>query len=86
MAIFSKELCTRKLNTWLAAEEAIATGQSYQIGSRMLTRADLEDVRKEMEYWAAKLAEAEAEETTGGRNKLYRFVARDLKEGRYEYL
>jgi hypothetical protein len=78
MAIFSKELCTRKLNTWLAAEEAIATGQSYQIGSRMLTRADLEDVRKEMEYWAAKLAEAEAEETTGGRNKLYRFVARDL--------
>jgi hypothetical protein len=78
MAIFSKELCERKLNTWLAAEESIATGQSYQIGTRMLTRADLDEVRKEMEYWAEKLAEAEAEDKTGGRNKAYRFVPRDL--------
>ena len=78
MAIFSKELCEKKLNTWLAAEESIATGQSYQIGTRMLTRADLDDVRKEMEYWAGKLAEAEAEEKNGGRNKLYRCVARDV--------
>lgn len=78
MAIFSKELCEKKLNTWLAAEESIATGQSYQIGTRMLTRADLDDVRKEMEYWAGKLAEAEAEEKNGGRNRLYRFVARDV--------
>lgn len=78
MAIFSVKLCQKKLNTWLAAEESIATGQSYQIGTRMLTRADLEDVRKEMEYWAGKLAEAEAEENSNGRNKTYRFVARDL--------
>lgn len=56
MAIFTKEMCQKKLNTWLAAEEAIATGQSYQIGSRMLTRADLKRVREEMEYWAGKLA------------------------------
>ena len=78
MAIFSKELCQRKLNTWLAAEEAVATGQSYQIGSRMLTRADLKQIRSEMEYWAEKLAQAEAEETTGGRNRTYRAVIRDL--------
>ena len=44
----------------------------------MLTRADLEAVRKEMEYWAEKLAEAEAEEKTGGKNRLFRFVARDV--------
>ncbi len=56
MAVFTKEICQKKLNTWLAAEEAIATGQSYQIGSRMLTRADLKQVREEMEYWAGKLA------------------------------
>ena len=78
MAVFSKELCQRKLNTWNAAEERIATGQSYQIGTRSLTRADLEDVRKEMEYWAAKLAEAETEERSGGRNRMYHFVARDV--------
>lgn len=53
MAVFSKELCSKKLNTWLAAEEAVATGQSYQIGTRMLTRADLKQIRAQMEYWAA---------------------------------
>lgn len=78
MAIFSKELCRQKLNTWLAAEEAVATGQSYQIGSRMLTRADLKQIRSEMEYWAEKLAQAEAEEKTGGRNRAYRAVIRDV--------
>ena len=45
MAVFTKEMCQKKLNTWLAAEEAIATGQSYQIGSRKLTRADLSMLR-----------------------------------------
>lgn len=78
MAVFSKELCQKKLNTWMKAEEAIATGQSYQIGSRMLTRADLKQVREEMEYWAGKLAEASAEEKHVGRNRSYRAVARDL--------
>ena len=90
MAVFTKEVCQKKLNTWLAAEEAIATGQSYQIGRpvvapgglqgscRMLTRADLKQVREEMEYWAGKLAEAEAEDKHGGRNRAYRAVARDV--------
>lgn len=77
MAIFSKELCERKLKTWLAAEEAIATGQSYQIGTRMLTRANLKQVREQMEYWGKKLAEAEAEEKRGGRNRIYRVIPLD---------
>ena len=78
MAVFTKEICQKKLNTWLAAEEAIATGQSYQIGTRMLTRADLKQIRAQMEYWAAKLAEAEAEDKHGGRNRASRAVARDV--------
>lgn len=78
MAIFSKKLCQDKLNTWLAAEEAVATGQSYQIGTRMLTRADLKAIRQQMEYWATRLAEAEAEEQNGGRNRAFRIVPRDL--------
>lgn len=77
MAIFSKKLCQQKLKTWLEAEERIATGQRYQIGTRMLTRADLKEVREEMEYWASRLAEAEAEENGGGRNRMYRIVPRD---------
>ena len=78
LVVFSKDLCRKKLNTWLAAEEAIATGQSYQIGTRMLTRADLKQVREQLEYWGGKLAEAEAEEKQGGRNRAYRALIRDV--------
>lgn len=78
MAIISKKICEQKLNTWLEAEDKIAAGQSYQIGSRMLTRADLSAVREEIEYWSGKLTEAELAETSSGRNRGYRFVPRDL--------
>ena len=78
MAVFSKKLCEKKLQTWMDAEEAVATGQSYQIGTRMLTRADLKQIREQMEYWGRRLAEAEAEEKCRGRNRAYRFVPRDL--------
>ena len=78
MAIFSKKICKEKLNTWLAAEEAIATGQSYQMGTHMLTRANLTAVRNEIEYWAGKLAEAESEEQNGGYIRAYHFVPRDI--------
>ena len=61
-----------------AITKVLIGGQSYQIGSRMLTRADLKRVREEMEYWAGKLAEAEAEDKHGGRNRAYRAVARDV--------
>ena len=78
MAVFDTELCKRKLETWLLAEERVAAGQCYQIGTRMLTRADLKQIREQMEYWARKLSEAEAEERAGGRSRLYRFLPRDL--------
>lgn len=78
MAVFTIELCRKKLQTWIAAEEAVATGQSYQIGTRALTRADLKQIREEMEYWGKKLAETEAEEKSGGRNRMYRFCPRDV--------
>ena len=61
-----------------AITKVLIGGQSYQIGTRMLTRADLKQIRAQMEYWAAKLAEAEAAETTGGRYRLYHFVPRDV--------
>lgn len=78
MAIYTKKLCQERLNMWLNAETKVATGQKYQIGTRMLTRADLKEIRSQMEYWAGKLAEAEAEEKAGGRNRLYRFTPRDV--------
>ena len=77
MAIYSKELCKKKLAIWMDAEDRVATGQRYQIGDRSLTRADLRQIREQMEYWAGKLKEAEAEEKRGGRNRMFRAVPRD---------
>lgn len=78
MAIYSADYCRKKLQTWLAAEEAIATGQRYQIDDRSLTRADLRDVREEIRFWEEKLATIEAEERYGGRNRMFHFVPRDV--------
>jgi len=48
-----------QLAAWLAASEAIATGQSYTIstgaGSRTLQRADLEAVQAQIQYWDAQI-------------------------------
>ena len=78
MAIYTAKFCKKKLGIWLAAEDAISTGQRYQIDDRSLTRADLYDVRKEIEFWEERLAVAEAEERYGGRNRVFRFVPRDV--------
>lgn len=78
MAIYTKKLCKQRLQMWLDAEEAIASGQSYQIGTRSLTRANLSSVLEQIEYWGGKLAEIEAEEKSGGRNRMYHFVPRDV--------
>lgn len=78
MAVFTKELCQSKLKLWLDAEEAVALGQSYRIANRELTRADLQQVRIQIEYWAQKLTEIENAEKRKGRNRVYRALIRDI--------
>ena len=77
MAGVTKEQAEAKLQTWMEAEEKIASGQGYSIGDRRLTRADLYTVRGEIEYWNNKVKELEAAEQSG-RNRMYRFVIRDI--------
>lgn len=55
MAGITLAIAEAKLITWLAAEDAIATNQSYSIGNRTLARADLEFVRETVNYWDAKV-------------------------------
>lgn len=49
------EKANQMLEAWLNAEMAITTGQSYSMGSRSLTRANLSEVRKAVEYWDKKV-------------------------------
>jgi Family of unknown function (DUF6148) len=63
MAGITVERAQAMLELWLAAEEALATSQSYTIqtdgSSRTLTRADLKQVGERVSYWQGKLAAAE---------------------------
>lgn len=51
MPLYTLETAQMHLNSWLAAELAISTGQSYTIGTRSLTRANLKDVREAIQFW-----------------------------------
>jgi len=54
------------LSAWVAADLAVAGGQSYAIGSRILTRVDADEIRKSINYWSdleAKLTRANAGES-----------------------
>lgn len=40
------------LNAWLAADLAVANGQSYSIGDRSLTRANVAEIKQQIGYWS----------------------------------
>lgn len=40
-----------RLEGWLVADEKVATGQEYRIGTRWLTRADAKEIRANISYW-----------------------------------
>ena len=42
------EIARYHLNAWLEAELELTTHQSYKIGSRSLTKADLGQIRKQI--------------------------------------
>ncbi|MGE7113238.1 DUF6148 family protein [Lysinibacillus sp. NPDC047702] len=66
------------LQSWLDAELAISTAQSYSVGSRTLTRANLSEVRKQIDYWRNKVAELEITESGRKVHRSKRFMPRDL--------
>ena len=64
------------LQIWVDAQKAVATGQSYKIGTRSLTRASLPDILKMIRYWQNVIDELEAGVGRGAR--VLRGVPRDF--------
>lgn len=65
------------LKTWLDAEKAVAvSGQSYRIGTRQLTRANLPDIVERIKFWRNELAKLEDGKGSGAR--VFRGVPRDF--------
>lgn len=69
------EIAREKLNTWLEAEEALATSQSYTMGTMSLTRADLKQVRENITYWNDMVTKLER--AGKGRNRISRGIPMD---------
>lgn len=73
---WTKEEARNMLTLWIEAEKAVATGQSYKIGTRSLTRADLSDIADRIKFWRSEL---EALEDGRGRGmRVFSAVPRDL--------
>lgn len=64
------------LALWLEAEAAVATGQSYKIGTRSLTRADLSQIADRIKFWRNEVERLECGRKPGAR--VFRGVPRDL--------
>ena len=76
---FTLEIAQKHLDAWLEAELAITTGaQSYTIGSRTITRADLSQIREQIKYWKNEVEKATNIAQKKGRNRVFRVVPRDL--------
>ena len=68
-----------RYEAYLKAEMAILDGaQSYQIGSRNLTRADLGEVTEMIEYLEKQIAKEEGKVNGTGRNRVMGIVPRDI--------
>lgn len=78
MAGISLKTAKEHLDAWLTAELEVTTHQSYTIGSRTLTKANLSEIRKEIDYWQNKVDRLENVEKRGGRNRVFRAIPRDL--------
>lgn len=78
MAAISLETAKKHLEMWLEAESEVAINQAYTIGGKSFTRANLGEIRKQIEYWSNKVQALENIAKRKGRNRIYRVVPRDL--------
>lgn len=69
------EQAKEHLTAWLDADLAVATGKSYKIGSRSLTRVDITEIKDRIFYW-----QKEVDKLSGKKRsiKAYRVIPRDL--------
>ena len=68
-----------RLEAYYAAEMAILEGaQSYKIGSRNLTRANLAEISDMIKYLEQRVAAEESAEKGKGRNKVTGIIPRDF--------
>jgi Family of unknown function (DUF6148) len=73
------ERLNQRLNMYYNAEESILAGaQSYQIGSKQLTRANLSHIKEMIEYLERAVAVEKGKVAGKGRNRMIGVIPRDF--------
>ncbi|KXS40031.1 MAG: hypothetical protein AWU54_2118 [Candidatus Frackibacter sp. T328-2] len=72
------EKAKQRLEAYYEAEMAVLAGQEYKIGTRSLTRANLEEIRAAIDSLEKQVDQLTAAVNGKGRRKAYRITARDL--------
>lgn len=49
-----------QLDLWIEADAKVASGQSYSIGNRSLSRADAGEITRKIDYWDGKVKQLTA--------------------------
>lgn len=75
MAAWTLKEARTQLSLWIEADASVATGQSYRIGTRQLTRADASAITEKIKFWRA---EVERLERCRRGARVMRAVPRDL--------
>ena len=64
MSIWTEKELQEQIALWKMAYSKASTGQSYTIGSRTLTRYDLSEIRKQLEYLEAEMVKISTKRTS----------------------
>ncbi len=73
MPAISLATAQAQLTLWIEADTAVASGQSYTIGSRSLTRASAAEITEKIKFWQSKCASL----ARGGGVRIRRVLPRD---------
>lgn len=65
----------KQRDQYLKAEEAVLNAQSYSLGSRTLTRADLREIAERIKYLDNRI---DTLERKGGKRQAFRVIPRDI--------
>lgn len=73
----SVTICQQHLDQYLAAELAVLGSQSYTIGGRSLTRANLAEIREGIKIWSDRLDAANMAAANGSGMRMRRSIPHD---------
>jgi hypothetical protein len=75
MPVFPVELCRQMVAEYSSALSAVLKSQSYSIGGRVMTKANLAEIQKGLDLWCKRRDAAESGTSSNGRPRTRSVIA-----------